>query len=303
MFTRIVVGDDGSEGGQDAAVLAAAIARATGAGVTLLQAVPPALIPSPGYTDRHTLTRDANKQLSAHRRLFAPEAITDVFVDSQPSRALIQYAQDWHADLIVIGSNRRAADGHSAISRTGRTLVERAPAALAIAARGLHEREFRFTTVAVGYDGRAESELALSFADQIAAGADAELQIHGFAMERVPPFTTDGWIPAEALDELRDLDRNATLDVCRAAVAQTAARSRPEAAVGDPGYGLRDVSQHVDLMVIGSRRWGAVARLVLGGVGETLASDCGASLLITNRPLPHPNRTPLSRAGRETAGR
>ena len=41
--------------------------------------------------------------------------------------------------------------------------------------------------------------------------------------------------------------------------------------LGDPGHELRSLSDDVDLIVVGSRRWGLVARVVTGGVGETVA--------------------------------
>jgi nucleotide-binding universal stress UspA family protein len=54
--------------------------------------------------------------------------------------------------------------------------------------------------------------------------------------------------------------------------------------VGDAGYELRALSKTVDLLVVGSRRWGPVARLVSGAVGETLVADANCSILIVRRP-------------------
>ena len=56
------------------------------------------------------------------------------------------------------------------------------------------------------------------------------------------------------------------------------------ATVGDPGYEMRAFSEAVDLLVVGSRRWGPVARIVTGGVGETLVTDASCSVLIVPRP-------------------
>jgi nucleotide-binding universal stress UspA family protein len=39
-----------------------------------------------------------------------------------------------------------------------------------------------------------------------------------------------------------------------------------------------------DLLVIGSRRWGALAGLLLGGTGEALAHGAYCSLLFVPRP-------------------
>ncbi len=279
MFTRIVVGDDGGPQGEDAVVLGAAIARAMGAGITLLQSYPPFPVSIEGHTDRDTQTRSAHAQLAAHRDRHAPDAHVEVVWDTQPARALSEYAESWHADLVVIGSSHRAPAGRTALGQTGRALIERAPAALGVASRKLHERGLDLARVAVGFDSGPESELALRLADEIAAAADAELLLESLVRSH---------------GDLSERDRLDALELGRRAAFGTAARARADARVGDPGLELRALSETVDLMVIGSRRWGALARVVLGGVGETLASDCGSSMLITCRALRHPNARPLA---------
>ena len=52
----------------------------------------------------------------------------------------------------------------------------------------------------------------------------------------------------------------------QSAVSRLNVRAEVSATVGDPGYEMRALSSAVDLVVVGSRRWGPVARLVTGGV-------------------------------------
>lgn len=278
MFTRIVVGDDGSPQGRDAVVLGAAIARVTGAGLTLLQSYSPFPISITGHTDRHTEHRAAHAQLAVDRDHFAPRALTEVVADSQASRALSHHAERWHADLVVIGSSRHAPEGRCALGQTGRGLIEKAPAALAIAPRGLHQRGLELHRVGVGYDGGSESTAALRLADEIAANADAELLIESLVRTR---------------GDMSERDRLDALEMARRAARGTAAHAEADARIGEPGLELRDLSGTVDLLVIGSRRWGALARVVLGGVGEALTTDCGSPLLIACRPLRHPDPVPV----------
>jgi nucleotide-binding universal stress UspA family protein len=54
--------------------------------------------------------------------------------------------------------------------------------------------------------------------------------------------------------------------------------------IGDPGHAIRELSESVDLIVVGSRRWGPVARLITGGVGETVVACAGCSVLLVPRP-------------------
>lgn len=293
MFNRIVVGTDGSPEGKDAVALGAAIADATGAGLTLLSAYSPFLISAGEGMNRKSQIRAAERELWAERRHFAPYAHVEVVADSDPARALLLNARRWHADLVVIGSTRRAADGRCAIGQVGRRLLSRMPPALAIAKRGLHEHGVaELLNIAIGYDAGPESERALELADAIAVAADAELLIHSVSRDPAPRLLPGDALAPELLQDAREGVQHGALKIGQGAAARTAATSYVNASVGDPGAVLRELSADVDLMVVGSRRWGPLARVVLGGVGEALAGDCGASLIITGPPAeqPHPQR-------------
>lgn len=283
MFRRIIVGADGSPEGQDAVVLGAGLAAATGAGLTLLQSFAPFLMSTSGAMDRHTQIQEAERLLRADRHRFAPDAHIEVVADSNPSRALREHAERWHADLVVIGSSRHAELGRASIGQTGRRLLDNMPAALAIAKRGLHEQGLELSNIAVGYDGGPESERALKLADELATKADAELLIETINPEPLPAIAIGG-TSGESWENVRERERRSALELGRGAAARASARVHVDARVSDPGHELRNLSDEVDLMVIGSRRWGAFARVVLGGVGETLVSDCGSSLVIARRP-------------------
>lgn len=282
MFRRIVVGVDGSPECEDAVVLGAAIAAQSGAGLTLLGAFPPLPLVEGVGGDRNSQAASVRRQLSALRRQFAPSAHVTSVADGNAARALLSEAESWHASLIVLGSSRQAGMGRCAIGRTGRRLLNKPHAPLAIARRGLRQEAFALSKVAVGYDGGPESDRALQFADRLAVHANAELLIETVNRDQVPALPPGDSPPPEPLDEDRAGAERAALMTARRAATRTAASSYVEGSVGEPASVLRDVSERVDLIVIGSRRWGLLPRTVLGGVGEALASDCGASLVIVN---------------------
>jgi nucleotide-binding universal stress UspA family protein len=58
------------------------------------------------------------------------------------------------------------------------------------------------------------------------------------------------------------------------------AHDQVESLGGRPADWLLDLCEHVDLVVIGSRRWGAVARLMLGSTGEALMHDASCPVLV-----------------------
>jgi nucleotide-binding universal stress UspA family protein len=237
-------------------------------------------------TDRKTLRAQATRALRRERELFAPDALIHTIADGSVARALRHHAERSAADLVVIGSSPSAAQGHVSIGRRGRQLLYDAPFSLGLAARGLHQRDARLKMVAVGYDGGPEAESALAMAAELAEAAKARLVVRRVVEDQVPVLAMEEWM---ALKDWRhdhiweDARRNALSDA-EGAAERFRARAEVSATVGDPGYELRSLSEAVDLMVVGSRRWGPIARLVTGGVGETLVGDASSSVLIVARP-------------------
>jgi nucleotide-binding universal stress UspA family protein len=300
MFKHIAVGCDGSLEGRDAVVLGAAIASVTGARLSLVGVFSPSFLPVIGSSDRKTLRGQATRALRRERDLFAPAASIHTICDPSVARALRHYAERAHADLVIVGSSRRAPAGHVAIGRHGRQLLYDAPFALGLAARDLHERKFRLAAIGVGYDGGPEAEAALSTAAGLARAAGARLEVRRVVEDRVPVLSGDAWMALAdwGHEQVWDSARRQALAEAQAASDDLGIATEVSATVGDPGYEMRTLSEALDLVVVGSRRWGPVARLVTGGVGETLVRDAACSILIVPRPSAHRGRSPRAERAR-----
>jgi nucleotide-binding universal stress UspA family protein len=153
--------------------------------------------------------------------------------------------------------------------------------------------------MAVGYDGGPEAKAALALAAELAQAAQARLLVRRVVEDRVPALTPEEWSAVREWSHEHSWE-----DAVQSALRGTeteAEQLRTPADVsvtfGDPGYELRELSAAADLIVVGSRRWGPIARLVTGGVGETLVADASGSVLIVARPEPRPRgaRRPRSR--------
>jgi nucleotide-binding universal stress UspA family protein len=286
VFEHIAVGCDGSAGGRDAVALGAAIASATGGRLSLVGVFPPSFLPVPGVTDRRTLRAQVNQTLRSQRDLLAPGASIHAVADGSTARALRHFAERRHADLLVVGSSHAAVPGHATIGRTGRQLIYDAPFGVAVAARDLHQCSSGLRTIGVGYDAGPEAQAALAAAAALAGGARAKLLVRRVVEDRVPVLSGDVWIMLAdwSHDEMWADERESALAETQAAVTGLDVPAEVSATVGDPGYELRAFSDRADLIVVGSRRWGLIARLVTGGVGETLVADAGCSVLIVPRP-------------------
>ena len=290
----IAVGVDGSPEGRDATVLAAMIAGATGAELMLVSVHPDPILVLPSEMNWSGMEEQAEAFLRDVRDDVAPNARTVVETDSSVARALENVVRREHRDLLVVGSNRHAPDGHVRIGNRTRQLLGDARCALAVAPRGIGTRpQQRIETIGIGYDGGPESSDALARAGALALAAGAKLRVRAVVDDLVRGIgrrEPQGRKPRKgdrsmytALASLRDLAE-------RAARA-TGSDAEVDVDFGDPVDALKQLSSEVDLLVIGSRRWGAVSRVLLGSTGEELMHDAGCAVMV----VPRPARPRLSR--------
>jgi len=285
---RIAVGVDGYPEGRDAATLGAVLARATGADLMLVAVHLDPLVPLPRGMDWSSLHEQSELMLRETRGALAPDARHVVETDFSVTRALERVVRREHRDLLVVGSSRDASDGHVRIGKRTRQLLGHAGCALAIAPRGMHRAvEPRLARVGVGYDAGPESEAALSLAGSIALAAGAELHVRGVVDDRISPLAYAGLgrFPTYDLEGLARSEVEALRERTVAAAGAAGATADADVLRGRPADRLSELCAEVDLLVIGSRRWGAVARLLLGSTGEALLQGAASCpVLIVPRP-------------------
>jgi nucleotide-binding universal stress UspA family protein len=284
---RIAVGVDGYSEGGDAAVLGAMIARATGAELMLVAIHPDPLVVVPRELGWTVMRKQAEALLRETRDAVAPDARIDVETDWSVPRALERVVLREHCDLLVVGSSRRGPEGRVRIGNRTRQLLSDGRSALAVAPRGLSDTtERRLARVGVGYEGGPESQAALSLAGSIAVAAGAKLVVRGVVDDRLPAV---GWSQSghESMlaiwDELLEPAVGSLRENAEGAAKATGADAEVEVLCGSPADVLGELCEHVDLLVIGSRRWGAAARALLGSTGETLMHDASCAILVVPR--------------------
>jgi nucleotide-binding universal stress UspA family protein len=287
--SRVAVGVDGYPEGKDAVVLGAMIARATQSDLMLVAVHPDPLVVMPEEMNWKSLERQAAHMLRDTRDSLAPQARMVVETDFSVPRALQRVVRREHRDLLVVGSSRHGPEGRVRIGKRTRQLLCHFQSALAIAPRGMHNTPApELRRIGVGFDGGAESDAALALAGSIARAASAELHLVGVVDDRMPPV---GWSPLDIhefdtrrwresiladMDALREFGLSGAEALC--------ANAQADVRRGRPADALLKLSEQVDLLVIGSRRWGPMARLLLGGTGEALAHDAACPLLVVPRP-------------------
>jgi nucleotide-binding universal stress UspA family protein len=286
---RIAAAVDGYREGRDAAALAAVIARAAGAELMLVAVHPDPMVVLPAEVGWSGMRNEAERVLRETRDAIAPGARIVVETDWSVPRALERVVEREHRDLLVVGSSRRGPEGSVHIGSRTRQLLSDSRCAIAVAPRGLSERPTqRLACIGVGYDGAPESETALALAGSLALRAGATLRVRGVVDDRVPMVGWQSAVREQVLamwDELLSPQVAALLERAREASEATGAElAEVDVRRGGPADALIELCEQVDLLMIGSRRWGEAARVLLGRTGEALMHGAGAPVLVVPRP-------------------
>lgn len=288
-LTRIAVGVNGFPEGNDAVALAELVARATGADLLLVAVHTDPLVVLPDGMNWTALEEQAQQALREARDALAPNARICVETDLFVARALKRVISREHRDLLVVGSDRHGDEGQVRIGKRTRQLLDDAHCALAVAPLGMRTQPSReLRRIGVGYDGSRESQAALTLAAAMAVGSGAEIHLCGVVDDRVRSIgwsrlggiagDTDEW------DELVKTSEKRLTAQLQAARQNLDCPVTSETRRGRPADALLELANDVDMIVIGSRRWGPPARLILGSTGESLLFHATCPVMVSPRP-------------------
>jgi nucleotide-binding universal stress UspA family protein len=278
MFDNVLVGVDGRAGGRDAIALAARLAGDDGK-LTLAHAR--VGHPRPSHVIAQGMASEdheaSDKLLEREREDADVSAELLSIASPNPGRALHQQAEEQGADLIVVGSSSRGALGRAMLGDDTRAALNGAPCAVAVACLGYAAHPTPLAKIGVGYNGSAESERALTAARMLAAPAGASV----LALEviSIPTYAYTGLIPPVSGESIDEMLEEATSRM------QQLPDVRGRAVCGLTGEELAAFGEEVDLLVVGSRGYGPVKRLVLGSTSDFLQRHARCSLLVLARAV------------------
>jgi nucleotide-binding universal stress UspA family protein len=276
MFKNVLVGVDGSANGRDGIALASRLGGA-GAKLTLAHVRPGAFHPLHAVTPTLLVEEEeaSAKLLEAERSGAGVEAELVSVVASSPGAGLHQLAEERETDLLVVGSCGRGALGRVMLGDDTRAALNGAPCAVAIGARGYSAHPTPLAKIGVAYNDSPESASALAKARELAQPTSAA--VIALEVVTIPSYAYAGLMaPAlgegveqvlsqarRHMGELADVDGRAVYGLATEELA----------AFGD----------QVDLLVVGSRSYGPVRRLVLGSTSYYLQRHARCSLLVLPR--------------------
>jgi nucleotide-binding universal stress UspA family protein len=280
---RLLVGLDGRDGGNDALELARVlISESNGsvvASTVLYSGILPmeyALLKDEEASEAEPIFDDARAKVGD----FGME--TRVFGGGTPARILTQLAESEDFDAIVIGSSHRGAIGRVLIGSVAASLLNGAPCDVFVAPKGYaDEQHDSHRTIAVGYDGAPESRSALRRAEDLARLSNGTIEVLTAVsppMVVAVPGPGGGYAPPSPAEPDKVIGE--ALDSIDTKLGAEARRLD-----GSPAEQIAAACEHgVDLLVVGSRGYGPMTRVLLGSVSRKLINEAPCPVLVVPRP-------------------
>lgn len=285
MTQRIIAGYSDTAGGRDALALGVVLADLDDTSeltVTHVYMYNPPSEPASPAGWRKALREDADAQLRPARAAFGTRNRT-TFVPCcgvSPTDGLHRLAEKLDASAVVVGVSHNHGLGRVRIGSVTEQTLHAAPCAVAVAPANYADRAGqRIDSVSVAFNGSAEAWRALLSAGEIARAANARLTIIGVVEAAAVWYS--GYAGPDNLAAIRDIVRQ-ELDVA-AAEMQGLREVRTKVLDGEPVRAIAEASAGDDLLVLGSRGYGPVQRVLLGSVSSHLIRHASCPTLVVPR--------------------
>jgi nucleotide-binding universal stress UspA family protein len=208
------------------------------------------------------------------------------------TRALQKVVDEEHASLVVVGSSQRGVVGQVVPGTTAQRVINGSACPVVVVPRG-YDAPRQLTTIGVAFVPTPEGQRALHEAAVIAELSDADLRVLTVMKPGLGADASAG--PTRQAAERNRAQLEATLTAAMAELGD-GVRAEGEVLVDDPAEALVSVSQHLDLLVMGSRRYAPGLSVLLGGVSRRVTMKARCPVLVVPRGsatslAPSPRRT------------
>jgi nucleotide-binding universal stress UspA family protein len=203
-------------------------------------------------------------------------------IHGSPTRVLHELCASLEARMLVVGSSHRGRLGRVLAGSVTAGVLHGSSCPVTVAPRG-YAGGGSFSRIAVAYDGSAESRDALAAAVELASLGHG--RVHSFTV--ATPATGDDPLGAGGFVIPDDFDaRRARAEDVASQVRGNVPEELLEGAdvvIGAIGDALADAAHDADLLVCGSRGYGPLRSVALGGVSRALVNMASCPVLVLPR--------------------
>jgi nucleotide-binding universal stress UspA family protein len=271
-MTTIVIGVDATDRSRDVIAFARQFDHAH-----LIAATSFPVGGAPGYA----ILRDTALDTLHEATQGVEDVETRAIAETSPARALHDLAAAAGADLVVVGSTHTGRLGRVLPGSTGEKLLHGSPCAVAVVPRGYTER--RVTKIGVAYDGSDEARAALEAAEALAETFGARLELVGVAgLDWYAGPSIAGGAGYE-LDTLREETLHRLREQLDEALTTLTVEADTVLRTGEPVEELIRRTEYLDLLVTGSRGYGPLRAVLVGGVSGRVIRGAHCPVIVVPR--------------------
>ena len=278
---RLLVGLDDREGGRDALELARVLASEEGDSLVVVTVLFGGPLPMEYALLSEDEAGEAGPLLEeAREKLAGLDVETRAYGGGSPAGILTTLAEREDFDAIVVGSPHRGPLGRVFIGSVASSLLNGSPADVAVAPAGYAQADHEtFRDIAVGYDGSPEAKVALRRAEDLSKRSNARITLVTVVK---PPVAPPVMVPSAPAPEIPLQPERVINEGIRSVDDCLAAESiRLD---GDPAIELAGACEDgVDMLVVGSRGYGPLTRVLVGSVSRRVIQKAPCPVLAVRR--------------------
>ena len=287
VMTKILIGVDGSERSEDAVAFGRALALASGAPVVLAMAHRSEPL-RPG-ADAHevVLREDAARTLARLADAFDDIdniELRPLVTDMSAAHALQELAEQEGAGIIVVGSSHTGRLGRVLPGSTAERLLHGAPCPVAVVPLGYRTHATAaHPVVGCAYRPTEDGAAALGAAEELALALSASLRVMQ-VIEPLERLYDIGEVPLNLVEINASIYAN-TERILIERVGRLSATLESEGTLysGRPADVLVGLSETVDILVVGSRGYGPLMAVLLGGVSGQVIRSAACPVVVVPR--------------------
>jgi nucleotide-binding universal stress UspA family protein len=294
-MSTILIGVDDSARSEDAVEFGRRLASVSAGRVIVACAFPYDDVPHRPGDPSYRAELEGDAILIAHRMAGLLEGVPADRVQAttigrkSPAHALQDLAESEDASIVIVGSTHTGHAGRVLPGATAERLLHGAPCPVAVVPNGYHDRtDAPVRRIGVAFSRSEESRAAVAGAVQAAIALGATLEVIGVVPANLyeAPYVLGGPSAATLREDTR---RELQSDLESIVTGLPAAvNGEPVLLEGDVADLLAERSEGVDLLVMGSRGYGPLRSVLVGGVSGRVTREARCPVIVVPRGVESP---------------